>query len=311
MTRVAVLGYVNVDHVVGLTGDVEPGMTALVQHRHTPLEGRLGGCPSYIATGLTSRGIDAAVVSTIGDDEPGRVIERALADAGVDTRGLHRNPDVHTGVSWLPYAPSGASYCVYDPGGELPASLTEAQHQICSAAHWLVATAGPPGPCLEALDLLPQASSVFWAVKGDPLSFPEPLAFALARRAAVVVFSSEEAAFLARLLGNAWRTEPGLADALLVETHGAEGARFWTSGDEHWLPLDAPLPVSDTIGAGDRFCAGLLAALIDDAAPEAAVAAGAELASALLGDRGRAPVHDDDEMREADATARVVSAGDA
>jgi sugar/nucleoside kinase (ribokinase family) len=71
------------------------------------------------------------------------------------------------------------------------------------------------------------------------------------------------------------------------------------------------LPVSDTIGAGDRFSAGVLAALLDGAAPEAAVATGAELATALLRGRADAPVHHDDERRDVDATARVVPAGDA
>jgi len=309
VTRVAVLGYVNLDHVVGLTRDVEAGTTALVAHRHTPSGGRVGGCPSYIATGLAQAGIDAAVVSTVGNDTAGATIQRALREAGVDTRGLRRDPSLRTGVSWLPHAPSGATYCIYDPGGELPAQLDQAQRRVCSAADWLVAAAGPPGPCAEALDLLAPSARVFWAVKGDPLSFPQSLADALAARAAAIVYSATEADFLADLLGADGPHRR--RDALVVETHGADGARFWADGKEQRTPPEAPLPVSDTIGAGDRFCAGLLAALIGGATGPDAVQAGADAAQALLRERLDRTSTTNEERRNADAETRVVPAGDA
>lgn len=311
MTRIAVLGYVNLDHVVGLNRDVTAGSTSLVRRRHTPPEGRLGGCASYIATGLASRGGEVSVVSFTGDDAAASVVERAFASAGVATAGIERSLD-STGISWLPYAPSGASYCVYDPGGELPAELSHAQRRICTDAAWLVAAVGPPAPCLEALDVLPSSSSVFWSVKGDPESFPEALARQLAQRASVVVHSSDEAGFLAGQLGACWREELLRAEALVVETHGAGGARFWTGGAERWVRLDEPLRVSDTIGAGDRFCAGLLAALLDGDGPEAAVHAGVAAALALLRDRAEpSDAPHDHERRTADANAGVVPAGDA
>jgi ribokinase len=307
VTRVVVLGYVNLDHIVALNRDIAAGTTSLVCRRHTPTSGRLGGCASYIATGLVEAGIDAAVISYTGDDLEGDVVAAALAEAGVDVAGIERSLR-STGVSWLPYAPSGASYCVYDPGGKLATELTETQEQICAKADWLVAAVGAPEPCLHALAAAPTAS-IFWSVKADPGSFPEPLAHALAARSAVIVHSSDETEFLAQRLGDDWRIAVA-ADALVVETHGAAGARFWWRGDEQWLRLDEPLPVPDAIGAGDRFCAGVLAALVDGAEPAAAVHAGAAAAGALLRRRAAADFHDD-ERRDADATARVVPAGDA
>lgn len=310
MTRIAVLGYVNVDHVVGLSHDIAPGQTALVRRRHTPPEGRLGGCASYVATGLAGAGREVSVVSFMGDDAAAGVVEDAFAAAGVDPSGIERILD-STGVSWLPYAPSGASYCVYDPGGELPAELTGEQRRICGTADWLVATVGAPAPCLEALDALPSSSSVFWSVKADPDSFPVPLSHKLATRASVIVHSSDEADFIAEQLGAGWRDEVARPEALVVETHGASGARFWADGGEEWIRLDEPLRVFDTIGAGDRFCAGLLMALIDGSGPADAVRAGALSAEALLRDRAELPDQQEGERRDADAVARVVPAGDA
>jgi ribokinase len=310
VTRIAVLGYVNLDHVVGLSQEITPGRTSLVRRHHTPPEGRLGGCASYIATGLAAGEAVVAVVSFTGDDAAAAVVEGAFAAVGVSTAGLERSLD-STGVSWLPYAPSGVSYCVYNPGGELPVELTDTQRRICACADWLVAAVGAPAPCLEALVALPASSSVFWSVKGDPSSFPAALAHALAARASVIVHSSDEAGFLAEQLGPDWRDEIVGADTLVVETHGAGGARFWARGEEHWVRLDEPLRVFDTIGAGDRFCAGVLAALLDGAEPEAAVRSGAAAAQVLLRDRSEREDQHDDERRDADGSARVVPPGHA
>jgi ribokinase len=306
VTRVVVLGYVSLDHVIGLNRDIEAGLTSLVRRRHTRPEGRLGGCASYIATGLAAAGVDTGVVSFTGDDAAADVIDAAFAAAGVDTAGLARTLPA-TGVSWLPYSPSGASYCVYDPGGPLPERLEGAQRAACAQADWLVAAVGAPAPCREALAVARDAT-VLWAVKGDPGSLPSTLTHALAERAAVIVYSSDEAAFLASELGADWRLEIARADALVVETQGRAGVRYWVDGEERRLALGEPLPVFDTIGAGDRFCAGLLAALLDRGDVEAAIRAGAAAARELL--RGRAGGTEDD-RRAADAGTRVVPARDA
>jgi sugar/nucleoside kinase (ribokinase family) len=310
VTRIAVIGYVNLDHVVGLSRELTPGLTSLVRHRHTPSQGRLGGCASYIATGLAQAGAEVSVVSFTGDDAAADVIEAAFTAAGVGTTGLERSLET-TGISWLPYEPSGKSYCVYDPGGELPLQLTAAQRRLCAEADWLVVAVGAPLPCFEALRALPSAGSIFWSVKADQSSFPPAMSREIAARAFVIVHSSDETRFLSEQLGAGWRDAVVRVDALVVETRGAGGARFWSDGEERSARLDEPLPISDTIGAGDRFCAGLLAARLDGAVPEEAVRAGAESARALL--RGRAELSDqhDDERRVADASARVVPAGDA
>jgi ribokinase len=281
VSGVVVLGYVNLEHVVGLNRDVEAGVTSLVTARHTPAGGRLGGCASYIATGLAEQGVEVAVASFVGEDESADVVERLLASAGVGVDGLERGPQLRTGIAWLPYAPSAKSYCIFDPGGELPGRLSPGQERLCREASWLVAAVGAPGPCEDALAALPPSASLCWAVKADPTSFPPALARRLAARAEIVLFSEgEEADFLTKSLGSGWRER---TDALVVETRGTRGVRYWVDGAEESVTLQASLDVLDTIGAGDRFCVGLLAATIGANASAAdAIAAGIESAAALL-----------------------------
>ena len=75
----------------------------------------------------------------------------------------------------------------------------------------------------------------------------------------------------------------------VVVTLGAGGA-LWTDGRES-VHCDA-LPVEsvvDSTGAGDAFAAGLLAARMDGAAPDEALAAGARLAARAVAQPGGRP----------------------
>jgi hypothetical protein len=47
-SAVLAVGYVGLDHVVGLNRAIAPGRTSLVERRHTPAGGRLGGCAPNI-----------------------------------------------------------------------------------------------------------------------------------------------------------------------------------------------------------------------------------------------------------------------
>ena len=261
-SRPAVLtvGYVGLDHVVGLDHAISPGRTSLVERRHTPESGRLGGCGPNIALGLAAAGCQVDVVTWVGDDAGADRVAQVLCDAGISTEGMQRVLE-RTGTSWLPYAPDGASYCVYDPGGPLPQSLGEAQRRLCATARWSAIAVGPPGPTQEALDLLPDDATLLWPVKADAASVPPLLARKLAERANAIVLNREETTFLAEVVGSNWQQAAAERDVLVIETRGAGGLR-WRQRDASAELSLTPVRVSDTVGAGDRFCAGVLAGLV-------------------------------------------------
>lgn len=283
--RVAVLGYVNIDHVAALNRELEPGITAQVARWHTRPAGRLGGCASYIATGLAAAGLDVSVVSAVGSDAGAAAVADMLTQAGVNVSGVQRGGLPRTGAAWLAYSPSGRSYCVYDAGGPLPDTLSRIQQQLCSTADCLVTSVGPPSPCAAALELLRPRRSLCWPVKADPVSFPPPLAHALAQRADTIVYSAGEAGFLDDVLGSRWRDRLARPGVLVVETRAADGARFWDGGQKGEMRPTAEIAVADSTGAGDRFCAGLLAARMTGATAEKAIEAGMAAAVDLLSER--------------------------
>lgn len=283
---VACLGYVNLDHVVAVTRAVEPGVTSLVSHRYSVPAGRLGGCAANIALGLAEACIEVDLLSWVGTDPAAARVTDELEAGGVGIAGVARDPDRRTGTTWLPSAPTGETYCVYDPGGASPRTLTNAQRERLHAHQRLVVTVGPPGPCAEALDLLRDQGFLLWAVKADPGSFPAALVGRLAARADVIVHNEQETAFLVETLGEKWgdRVRP---DALVVRTRGAGGAEYRCGATAGSVAASEALDVPDAIGAGDRFCAGLLAGLIGGLDAGDAVGAGIESAERLLHARGQ------------------------
>lgn len=64
----------------------------------------------------------------------------------------------------------------------------------------------------------------------------------------------------------------------VVDLYADEGA-YWTDGALEYLQPIIPTEVRDTMGAGDAFIAGYLAATIQDAAPAQALSHGAAMAA--------------------------------
>src|SRR5262249_35216496 len=52
----------------------------------------VGGFAGNVATGLARLGVRAAIVSPVGDEGPGGVVRRGLAEEGVDGRFLRTDP---------------------------------------------------------------------------------------------------------------------------------------------------------------------------------------------------------------------------
>jgi sugar/nucleoside kinase (ribokinase family) len=257
---VLTVGYVGLDHVVGINHPIASGRTSLVARRHTPEGGRLGGCAPNIALGLAEAACRVDVVTWVGDDAGADRVFDALRGAGISIEGVQRGALERTSTSWLPYVEGGASYCVYDPGGPMPALLGDAQHRLCATTRWCAIAIGPPGPTAQALDLLRDDATLLWPVKADPESVPPALARRLAARADAIVLNLDESSFLAEVIGADWRQAAAARNVLVVETRGASGLR-WQQGRASGELATTPVEVSDTVGAGDRFCAGVLAGL--------------------------------------------------
>lgn len=253
-----------------------------------------GGAPFNVAVHLQRLGVNAHLVSAIGRDLLGEELVRRMRHEGMEVSGLTRHQGLPTGYVRAALAATG-----------------DAQYEIVASVAWDQITPGEDsiravyGARAFAFGSLALRSTYNRAALDRLLAIltarpergagPEPLRvfdvnlrppfddLALvrdyARRATLLKLNRTEAA---RLAGD----EPGfgreenhgrtIAHATgcgcVCITGGEHGAGLLRNGQWTW-EVGRPVPVADTIGAGDAFLAALVAGLVKGDATDATLLA--------------------------------------
>lgn len=247
--------------------------------RYLPPIGRdlAGGNALNVAAGLVAAGLPTAYVGAIGDDTDGRLILAEGGAMGIDMRHVVVAPG-HTGVTTITVTPDGERIFeseILGTSGEFRPSA-EATAFLATRS-WVHATG--PGHIVEALEAVAAAGV---RVSYDVSQPPRTERFAALGPLLEVAFLSaagaDDPADLAR---EAIRR--GARSA--VVGRGKDGCLMLSGGELHEQPA-LPARVVDTLGAGDALIAGVIAALLDDAPPAAALERGARAAAAACAQVG-------------------------
>ncbi|WP_336630620.1 MULTISPECIES: sugar kinase [unclassified Microbacterium] len=227
----------------------------------------IGGAESNVAIGLRRLGVDASWAGVVGDDMLGRRILRELRGEGLDVRA--RTADASTGLM-IKERPTASSTAVtyYRAGsagstlapGDVPAGWVEEADLV----HVTGVTALVSASALASVDTVcARARAAGTVISFDinyrsalaPADVARPVLRRLADGADIVFGGEDEFALIAP--GEA--AEAALAGREVVVKRGEAGAYAVVSG----VRTDAPgfsVHTVDTVGAGDAFVAGYLAA---------------------------------------------------
>jgi 2-dehydro-3-deoxygluconokinase len=243
----------------------------------------IAGSESNVAIGVSRLGHQAVWVGAVGNDEPGRLIQRTLRAEGVDTSRVRFSDESFTGFIAFDQPSHDITRVSYHRRGSAGSTVTADE---CVAAleaarpHLLHVTGITP-----ALSATARAATL--AVVRDAFAAGVQVSLDVNYRARLwsrsdaaialrellphvhTVFSSDDELDIltdapdpvADLLGSS------SVDQVVV-TAGGKGA--WThtaSGTIHRPAL--PVTVVDSIGAGDAFVSGYLSATLDNLSPEA------------------------------------------
>ena len=269
----------------------------------------LGGAPVNVAYHLSRHGVRAVPITAVGDDFLGDEFIRRLEDWGIDVGGvtsLRRRP---TGTVRAILDVSGnASYrfareVAWDHIPVLPALL----RRPAPAALVYGTLALRSRPNRRALDLLfrawPDTLRVLDLNLRPPFDRAPAINFAL-EHAQLLKLNDHELAALSGIetLG---RSDLEHATRRLALRHhlsrvcvsaGSQGAGLLWHGTWFWEAA-RPVKVADTIGAGDSFLAGFLAALlVRHELPQVALAAACRVGEFVAAADGATPSYrcDDD-----------------
>lgn len=272
-----------------------------------------GGAVFNTAIALGRLGTPVGLFTGVSTDMFGKVLENALTNSYVDTR-LAARSDRPTTLAFVELTDGHAKYAFYDENtagrmlveADLPTDLGD------TAALFLGGISLAVTPCAEAYAALCLREADQRTVMIDPNIRPGFIKDEAAYRARlnkmiavadIIKLSDEDLVWL-RGEGNI----DELAQQLVAEgpklvciTKGAEGVTGYTAGFATHVPADRA-EVVDTVGAGDTFNAGFLAALhqsgnlrkadvarLDETAVRNALGLGARVAAVTVSRAGANP----------------------
>ncbi|MFF4776246.1 carbohydrate kinase family protein [Microtetraspora fusca] len=251
------------------------------------------GAAAGTAVDLAVIGLPVASMGAVGDDELGDFLIMIMQRRGVDVSGVVRRPGEQTAASVLPIRPDGGRPSFHVPGANLglaTADLDKDRILGASVLHLggMDVTWGLHDPAFFAL--LDDARAGGTVVTMDLLSnMPDLVAGARTFLTHVDhVLPNEEQALMLTGAGDVEEA----ADALLaagpsgvVITLGGEGSLVATAEGRVRIPaLD--VPVVDTTGCGDAYCAGYIAGLLGGRDAVGAARLGTALAARVAGGLG-------------------------
>ena len=270
----------------------------------------IAGSETNVAIGLSRLGHRAAWVGAVGNDEPGRLIQRTLRAEGVDTSYLRFSDDSFTGfiafdqpshdITRVSYHRRGSAGSTLTPDESVAAidatqprllhvtGITPALSDTTRAATLAAVRTASAAGVQVSLDVNYRAR--LWSRPDAATAIRELLPYVH------TVFASDDELDLLTDAPDA------VADLLahttvdhVIVTAGGKGA--WAHSSDGTIHRPAlPVTVVDSIGAGDAFVSGYLSATLDNLSPEArldrATTSGAFCVTAL-GDWESLPTRDD------------------
>jgi fructokinase len=275
------------------TGDTPTGVA---------LDARIGGSPLNVAIGLSRLAQPVAFFGGVSSGFLGERLWRALCDEGVDTRCAERI-DAPTTLGLVGLDAAGVpSYAFYGEGcadrllplsalHRVPAEATA--FQFGSYAMVVEPVAATQRALVEREHrqrLIAYDPNVRLNVEPDLQRWRDTVAW-MAARCHLLKVSDEDLGLLYPGVPPATLAGRWLAGGvgLVVVTRGGEGVEAWSAGVHLRLP-PMPVPVVDTVGAGDTFQAALLTWLAEHGrlAPDAVRGWTVDALGAALGFAGRA-----------------------
>ncbi len=269
MGRIVVLGSLNTDLVTMVPHLPRPGETVLGDALHT-FPGGKGANQAVAAARLGGR---VSMVGRVGADPFGAALVEQMVDAGVDTRGVTRDPALPTGAALILVDTAGQNQIAVAPG----ANQAVGEEEVAAA----LAMLGPDDLLLVQLEVpLAAVREAVLRTRAAVLVNAAPpfrLDGELLQRLNVLVVNETEAEvlFARTVTGPKAAAEvTGIARAagvhLAIVTLGAAGAVF---SDGRPPELVAPFRVQavDATAAGDAFVGALAVALTAGTPASAAV----------------------------------------
>jgi len=225
-----------------------------------------GGSPANVALGLARLGREVHLLTWLGRDERGATVRRHLEASGVQVLAGSDTAE-RTSVATATVGADGSAAYDFDLGWQVPERWT-APPGAPLVVHTgsVAAVLEPGGPDVVRIMAAHRESATLTYDPNvrpslmPPVERTRRVVTELVELADVVKVSEEDLAWLHPDSGlvDVARRWAAAGPALVVVTHGAEGATAITASGHRLDVAAPPVAVADTVGAGDSFMSGLV-----------------------------------------------------
>ena len=233
-----------------------------------PTQKMAGGAPMNVVFHSNNFGIDAQLISSVGNDNLGKELRFFLQQKGISTDLIHTNYDFPTSTVPVTLDEKGsASYEIVEPVAWDFLNVDENRIKAVSLANLLVfgSLSCRNEKNLNTLfQLISEARKTVFDVNLRPPFYSPALIEILLRKADIVKMNDEELATIVGWYKKKYDLKEQMIFLMekfgietLVMTQGKEGASCMHN-KELFEQESFPIKVKDTVGSGDSFLAAFL-----------------------------------------------------
>jgi len=245
-------------------------------------EKKIGGAPLNVALRIKSLGLDAAIISCVGNDEDGKNIIDYLQKHGFETDSISVIDAYSTGLVQVHLNEKGsASYDISYPSAWDKIGTNSYANRITANADVLIYGSLVCRDEVSRNTLFSLLDNNVYKVFDVNLRKPHydtETLLQLMQKADFIKFNDEELPEIAATMGfNSKDLKENIqfiADATNTKavcvTLGKDGAKLFLEG-KYYSNEGYPVKVADTVGAGDSFLASLITKLLTGNDPQKAI----------------------------------------
>ncbi|MDX8338884.1 carbohydrate kinase [Draconibacterium sp. IB214405] len=273
-----------------------------------PTGAKPGGAPMNVALHLNAIGLDVTVASSVGNDQLGEELKQFLENSGVITDYIQSDANLPTSEVLVHLDENNnASYEICEPVAWDNICLTDALQEKAKQAGLMIygsLASRNPETRNTLLTLLEND-----AVKLIDVNFRKPydkqdVVELLLEKTDIIKLNDDELLVFAGWHNKAIDAEKELVKwfaayykvQMVCVTKGEKGALLYFDGDFYEHP-GFKVTAVDTVGAGDAFLAGIVAALLQKKEPQEALAFACATGAFVASKAGATPKYDMEEIK--------------
>ena len=265
-----------------------------------PEGSRAGGAPFNAAYNIHKMGINAKMLSRVGNDELGKKLTDQIESWGITTDYIQTDEKhpTSTVIAKIDEQNEATYEIINNVAWDYIELLDEHKDLVSNADAFVFGSLSARNPKTKEtlLQLLEYAKLKIFDVNFRPPFIDVELIKALLHKADIVKMNKAEMRQIIMFLGEEYKSEDESAGFIqqyfnineIILTKGSKGARYFI-GNQNYGYNAIPITIADTVGSGDAFLSGFISKRIKNESPDEIMKQAISLGAFITSKSGACP----------------------